>query len=53
MSYRPHAQSEEEDPADEGAKDEGRDDREGERRALQRHMINDTDEGRMEGEGEG
>jgi hypothetical protein len=38
VSSRPHAQPEEQDPTDEGAKDEGRSRREGERRALQRHM---------------
>jgi hypothetical protein len=31
VSSRPHAQPEEEDPIDEGTKDEGRSDREGER----------------------
>jgi hypothetical protein len=34
VSSRPHAQLEEEDPADEGANDEGRGSQEGERRAL-------------------
>jgi hypothetical protein len=35
VSSRPHRQPEEEDPADEGTKDEGRSSREGERLALQ------------------
>jgi hypothetical protein len=35
VSSRPHTQPEEEDPMDDGAKDEGRSGREGKRRALQ------------------
>jgi hypothetical protein len=49
----PHTQPEEEDPVDEGAEDEGRDGREGMRRVLQHHPASDTDEARVEGEGEG
>jgi hypothetical protein len=52
VSSRPHTQPEEEDLADEGAKDGGRSGREGERRALQRQTIGDPDETRIEGEGE-
>jgi hypothetical protein len=53
VSSSPHAQTEEEDPADEGVEDEGRSDREGERRALQHHPGGDLDKTGVKGEEEG
>jgi hypothetical protein len=44
---------EEEDPTDEGAEDEGRSNREGERRVLQRHPAADPDKAGVKGEEEG
>jgi hypothetical protein len=38
---------------DAGAEDEGRSDREGDRRALQYHSAGDSDKVGVEGEGEG
>jgi hypothetical protein len=53
VSSRTHVKPEEEDPADEGAKDEGRSSQEGERRVLQHYPASDPDEARLEGQGEG
>jgi hypothetical protein len=50
VSSRTHAQSEEENLIDEDVEAEGRNDREGEGRALQHHSTNHPDEARMEGE---
>jgi hypothetical protein len=49
VSSRPNAQPEEQDPVDEGAEDEGRSGREGERQILQHHSAADLDEAGMGG----
>jgi hypothetical protein len=53
VSSRHHTRPEEEDPADEGAKDEARSGQEGERRVLQHHSADDPNKERVESEGEG
>jgi hypothetical protein len=50
VSSRSHTQPEEEDPVNEGTKNEGRGGQEGKRQILQHHLTNDLDKERVEGE---